>query len=78
MDKGFVIPAAHIRHVDLSRVGPGQAAEIRRLGSLMERGAETRDEFVQLVRLLAETGFRSRAEYLLRRNYVVVENGLAL
>jgi hypothetical protein len=72
------IPAATVQDVDLSQVPPTTAAEIRRLGQLMERGDETPEQFAQLVRLLHQAGFGAKSEYLLRRNMDVVADGAAL
>jgi hypothetical protein len=77
-EDGFSIPAAHIQDVDLSGVEPAVAAEIRRLGRLMESGDDTPPQFAQLVRLLNEAGFSRKAEYLLRRNLDVAEGGQTL
>lgn len=72
------IPAATVQDVDLSGVPPGTAAEIQRLGQLMDRGDETPEQMAQLVRLLHDAGFRAKSEYLLRRNMDVVADGSAL
>jgi hypothetical protein len=78
MDDGYAIPAATVRDVDLSGVDPALAAEIRRLGDLMERGEETPEQFSELVRLVLGAGHSTKAEYLLRRNLEGVANGPAL
>jgi hypothetical protein len=75
------IPAAHVRDVDLAAVAaidPDAAAEIARLGQLMELGEETEEEFFRLVKLLHRVGWTKKAEYLLRRNLEVGEEGWAL
>jgi hypothetical protein len=72
------IPAATVQDVDLSDADPALAAEVRRLGDLIELGRETPDEFARLVRLLVEASQRAKAEYLLRRNYEVAVGGLGL
>jgi hypothetical protein len=76
--EGFAIPAATVQDVDLSAADTALAAEIRRLGDLMERGEETPEEFSRLVRLLVEAGQPAKAEYLLRRNWEVAAGELAL
>ena len=78
MEDDAFIPAAHVQDVDLTRADPAIAAEIQRLGTLMERGDETPEQFAQLVRLLHQGGFRPKGEYLLRRNIEVVEDGPSL
>src|SRR5690242_17470920 len=78
MDDPFAIPAATVRDVDLSGAEPTLAAEIRRLGALMERGDEMPEQFAELVRLLVRAGHPRKAEYLLRRNLEVVADGRAL
>jgi hypothetical protein len=72
------IPAATVQDVDLSDADPALAAEVRRLGDLMELGHETPDEFARLVRVLVEAGQRAKGEYLLRRNYEVALGGLGI
>ena len=72
------IPAAHIQDVDLSAVDPTLAAEIRRLGDLMERGEETPEQFARLVRSIHQIGEFHEAEYLLRQNLEVAADGVAL
>lgn len=72
------IPAATVQDVDLSAADPALAAEIRRLGDLMEQGDETPEQFAELVRLLVRAGQPRKAEYLLRRNIEVVADGPAL
>jgi hypothetical protein len=61
--------------VDLSGTEATTAAEIRRLGRLMESGNESPEQFAQLVRLLHGTGCCSKAEFLLRRNLETVADG---
>jgi hypothetical protein len=76
--EGFAIPAATVQDVDLSAADAALAAEIRRLGDLMERGDETPEEFARLIRLLVEAGQSVKAEYLLRRNVEAAAGELAL
>lgn len=78
MDDPSAIPAATIQDVDLSAADPALAAQIRRLGDLMDRGAETPEQFAELVRLLVRAGQVRKAEYLLRRNLVAAADGPAL
>ena len=78
MGEGYAIPAAHIQDVDLSAIEPALAAEISRLGALMERGEETDEQFSQLIRLLVRAGRDRKAEYLLRRNIEGAADGQAL
>jgi hypothetical protein len=78
MDDPSAIPAATVQDVDLSAADPAVAAEIRRLGELMERGDESPEQFAELIRLLARAGQPRKAEYLLRRNIEVVASGPAL
>jgi hypothetical protein len=77
-DDPTAIPAATIQDVDLSHLPPDTAAEIHRLGRLMELGDESPTEFAQLIRLLHQAGFRAKSEYLLRRNADVIADGRAL
>lgn len=76
-DRSF-IPAATVQDVDLSSLSPATAAEIRRLGQLMEHGGETPEQFAHLVRLLHQAGFVAKSEYLLRRNMDAAADGAAL
>lgn len=78
MGDGFAIPAATVQDVDLSATDAELAAEIRRLGDLMEHGDETPEEFACLVRLLVNAGHAAKAEYLLRRNWEVAAGELVL
>jgi hypothetical protein len=72
------IPGATVQDVDLSGIPPATAAQILRLGQVMERGDETPEQMAQLVRLLHQAGFGAKSEYLLRRNMETVADGLAL
>jgi len=78
MGDSFAIPAATVQDVDLSGADAVLAAEIRRLGDLMERGDESPEEFAKLIRLLVEAGQVSKAEFLLRRNLETVAGELLL
>ena len=67
----YSIPAANIGDVDLDDVAkqfPVEAREIARIEDLMNRGEETKAEFLQLCELLHRVGGTKDAEYLLRRN----------
>jgi hypothetical protein len=75
MEDPSAIPAATVQDVDLSASDPALAAEIRRLGGLMEHGDETPEQFAELVRLLVRAGHSRKAEYLLRRNVEGVAEG---
>jgi hypothetical protein len=77
-DDPSAIPAATVQDVDLSGVPAVTAAEIWRLGQLMDAGEETPEQMAQLVRLLHDAGFRAKSEYLLRRNMDTVADGAAL
>jgi hypothetical protein len=77
-DDPSAIPAATVQDVDLSGIPPATAAEIQRLGQLMDRGEETPEQMAQLVRLLHSAGLRAKSEYLLRRNMDTVADGAAL
>lgn len=72
------IPAATIQDVDLSSADPTVAAEIIRLGNLMEWGKETPEQFVELIGLLVRAGHSEKTEYLLRRNLEVVADSPGL
>ena len=72
-DAPFDVPAADIGDLDLSSLPPATAAEIERLNALMVDGEETPQQFVSLVRLLRDGGFERDAEYLLRRNLIVLD-----
>jgi hypothetical protein len=78
VDDRFAIPAATIQDLDLSLADPALAAEIRRLGALIEHGEETPEQFARIVELLVQAGHTQKAEYVLRRNQDVVANGPAL
>lgn len=78
MTENPIIPAATVQDVDLTGSDAALAAEIRRLGNLMELGDESPEEFSRLVRLLVEAGCGAKAEYLLRRNVVAAAGEQAL
>lgn len=70
-EDGYAIPAASIGDTDLdavARVNPSAAVEIARLDDLMNRGKESKDEFLRLCQLLFDVGSIAAAEILLRRN----------
>lgn len=70
-DHEYAIPAASIGDTDLdavARSNPDAAKEIARLEDLMNRGEETKDEFLCLCQLLFDVGSVAAAEILLRRN----------
>jgi hypothetical protein len=70
-DDGHVIPAASIGDTDLvalAKTHPAAAKEIARLEDLMNRGEETKEEFLRLCQLLFDVGSVVASEYLLRRN----------
>ena len=65
------IPAANIGDTDLvalAQTDPAAAREIARLEDLMNRGEETKEEFLRLCQLLFDVGSVAASEYLLRRN----------
>ena len=67
----YKIPAASIGDTDLevvARTNLDAAKEIARLEYLMNRGEETKDEFLSLCQLLFDIGSVADSEYLLRRN----------
>jgi hypothetical protein len=67
----YAIPAANIGDTDLvalAQTNPAAAKEIARLEDLMNRGQETRKEFLQLCQLLFDVGSVAASELLLRRN----------
>lgn len=67
----YAIPAASIGDTDLDAVGqtnPDAAKEIARLEELMNRGEETKDDFLRLCQLLFDVGSVADSEYLLRCN----------
>src|SRR5262245_28170128 len=70
-EDGHAIPAASIGDTDLvalAQTNPAAAREIARLEDLMNRGEETREQFLRLCQLLFDVGSVSASEYLLRRN----------
>jgi hypothetical protein len=70
-EHGYAIPAASIGDTDLvalAQTNPEAAKEIVRLVALMDRGEETKEEFLRLCQLLFDIGSTTEAEYLLRRN----------
>ncbi len=70
-DHKYAIPAAGIGDTDLdaiARTDPAAAKEIARLENLMNRGEESKDDFLRLCQLLFEVGSVADSEYLLRRN----------
>jgi hypothetical protein len=70
-DDRFAIPAANIGDTDLvalAQTNPAAAKEIARLEVLMNRGEETKEEFLRLCRLLFDVGSVAASEILLRRN----------
>src|SRR4051794_32325962 len=69
-DRG-AIPAASIGDTDLlalAQTNPALAKEIACLEDLMNRGVETKEEFLRLCQLLFDAGSVEASEYLLRRN----------
>jgi hypothetical protein len=70
-EPNYSIPAANIGNIDLialARVNPEGAKEITRLRDLMDRGGETKEDFLRLCRMLFDVGSITASEYLLRRN----------
>ena len=70
-DDRYAIPAANIGDTDLvalAQINPAAAKEIARLEDLMNRGDETKEEFLQLCQLLFDVGSIAASELLLRRN----------
>jgi hypothetical protein len=70
-EDGYRIPAANIGDSDLAGLAdtkPDAAKEIARLEDLMNRGEETKEEFLRLCQLLFDVGSVASAELLLRRN----------
>lgn len=70
-DDASAIPAANIGDTELTALAqsdPAVAEEIARLEDLMNRGEETKQEFLQLCELLFAVGSTAASEYLLRRN----------
>lgn len=79
-DGEHAVPAASIGDTDLSAVAqsnPGAAMEIARLEQLMNRGEESKGDFLRLCQLLYDVGSVANSEYLLRRN-VNCEEGMSL
>jgi len=68
--KADAIPAANIGDTDLSPspTQPAAAKEIARLEIFMNRGEETKEEFLAPLQLLFDVGSVAASEYLLRRN----------
>ncbi len=67
----YAIPAANIGDTDLDAVAqtnPVAAKEIARLEDLMNRGEDTKEEFLRLCQLLFDVGSVADSEILLRRN----------
>src|SRR3954447_19813797 len=70
-EDGYAIPAANIGDTDLvalAQTNPAAAKEIARLEDLMNRGEETKEEFLKLCQLLFDAGSVAASELLLRRN----------
>jgi hypothetical protein len=70
-DHQYAIPAASIGDTDLDAVAqsnPAAAKEIARLEALMNRGEESKDDFLRLCQLLFDVGSVAAAEILLRRS----------
>ena len=70
-DDRFAIPAANIGDTDLvalAQTNPAAAKEIARHEDLMNRGEESKEEFLKLCQLLFDVGSVAAAEILLRRN----------
>ena len=70
-DDRYAIPAANIGDTDLvalAQTNPAAAKEITRIEDLMNRGEETKEEFLQLCQLLFAVGSIAASEILLRRN----------
>lgn len=70
-EEGHAIPAANIGDTDLvalAKTNPAAAKEIARLEDLMNRGEESKEEFLRLCQLLFDVGSVAASEYLLRRN----------
>jgi hypothetical protein len=81
MSDESAIPAAHIDDVDIGAIAAidkAAAETIARLGSLLDQGEETPKDFFRLVRLLHQVGWTRKAEYLLRRNLEIEEEGPTL
>jgi len=71
------IPAANVGDTDLvalAQTNPMAAKEIARLEDLMNRGEETKEEFLRLCQLLFDVGSVAASEYLLRRNLEYYED----
>lgn len=70
-EEGYKIPAASIGDTDLDAVmqtNPAMRREIARIEDLMNRGEESKEEFLRLCQLLFDVGSVANSEYLLRRN----------
>jgi hypothetical protein len=70
-DDRYAIPAANIGDTDLialAQTNPAAAKEIARLEDLVNRGEETKQEFLKLCQLLFDVGSVAASEILLRRN----------
>lgn len=70
-DDRYAIPAANIGATDLvalAQTNPAAAKEISRLEDFMNRGKETKAQFLQLCQLLFDVGPIAASEILLRRN----------
>lgn len=81
MNDEFAIPVAHIHDIDLTVIrsfDPDIAEEITKLGELLAQGKETPEEFFRLVQLLCRVGQIGKAEYLLRRNWDILDDSYAL
>jgi hypothetical protein len=78
-EHGWAIPAANIGDTDLvalAQSNPEAAIEIARLEDLMNRGEETKEEFLRLCQVLFDVGSVAAAEILLRRNLDYYEGGV--
>ncbi len=70
-EEEYKIPAASIGDIDLDAIAKSNldmAKEIARIDELMNQGKESKEEFLDLCRLLFEAGSVEDSEYLLRRN----------
>lgn len=77
-EERYAIPAASIGDTDLDAVAqtnPTAAKEIARLEDLMNRGEDTKDDFLRLCQLLFDVGSLADSEHLLRRNLDGYEGG---
>lgn len=80
-DHGYAIPAASIANINIGAIESRSrkaACEIRRLGNLMEKGEDTKEDLGQLIQLLFEMDEKTEAEYLLRRNLEIGEESHTL